>query len=132
MDGRKVKHLVKTVLFCFFLESRQLISVSSFLFFLFSFFFFFLSEMLADKLAPDLFVIPADTRDEKVCLVIFVWPLLHEKLGILQEERAWSNSYVKEPYIQNILSMQGETFGISNSSFKSKNGVYKKECVMDR
>lgn len=81
MDGRKVKHLVKTVLFCFFLESRQLISVSSFLFFLFSFFFFFLSEMLADKLAkaPDLFVIPADTRDEKVCLVIFVWPLWHEK-----------------------------------------------------
>lgn len=37
--------------------------------------------MLADKLAkaPDLFVIPADTRDEKVCLVIFVWPLWHEK-----------------------------------------------------
>lgn len=80
MDSKKVKCLIKTVLFCFFLESRQLISISSFSFFLF-FFFFFLSEMLADKLAkaPDLFVIPADTRDEKVCLVIFVWPLLDEK-----------------------------------------------------
>lgn len=82
MDSRKVKRLVKTVLFCFFLESRQLTSISSFIFLLFFFFFFFfLSEMLADKLAkaPDLFVIPADTRDEKGCLVIFVWPLLDEK-----------------------------------------------------
>lgn len=35
VDSRKVKRLVKTVLFCFFLESRQLTSISSFIFLLF-------------------------------------------------------------------------------------------------
>lgn len=51
-----------------------------------------------------------------LCLASLGW-----KIGYSSEERGWSNSHVKEPYIQIILSMKGETSKISNSSFKNKN-----------
>lgn len=75
-----------------FLESRQL--TASFVLFLY----FILSEMLADKLAKasDLFVIPADTRDEKESAWLSLSGLSWLKSGILFREKGTGLILIKD------------------------------------